>query len=232
MNEITIQQPREPMTSAQVMEAALRSDADPDKAGKLLALFQELQATEARRIFDQALADCQAEMPVVAKDRQITGRNKYASLEHIERTIRPVYQKHGFTPTYNTQNGPGENEMTVIATFAHRESGHREQRSIAVPFDPSGGKNGIQARGSAYSYGQRYLLCKFFNIIIAEEDTDGNAPQRLTDEQVLTLREMCQQTGGDPAKFAAIYGASAIEDIPASMYRAAVGVLKTKARAK
>ena len=63
------------------------------------------------------------------------------------------------------------------------------------------GKNGIQARGSAYSYGQRYLLCKFFNIIIAEEDTDGNAPQRLTDEQVLTLREMCQQTGGDPAKF-------------------------------
>lgn len=227
MNEITVA-PQQALTTGQelgaIMRAATDPAMDPERARKLLELYQEMAALQARQQFDADLHECQRRMPAVVKDRQITGRNKYATLEHIERTIRPIYQEFGFTPSYDTQASPRDNEMIVVATFGHR-SQHRETRQMAVPYDASGGKNPIQARGSAFSYGRRYLLCQFFNIIIAEEDTNGNAPEYLSTDQAISLRDLLRESGGNEAKFAAIYGVATIEEIPAKMYAAARGVL-------
>ena len=51
------------------------------------------------------------------------------------------------------------------------------------PFDTSGGKNNIQAAGSAISYGKRYTMSALLNITTHDEDDDASSVDLCIGEQ-------------------------------------------------
>ena len=61
-------------------------------------MARQVKADEAKEAFQAAMAQAQAEMPSVVKDRENSHlKSKYAQLEAIDDAIRPVYTRHGFS---------------------------------------------------------------------------------------------------------------------------------------
>ncbi|MCC6887242.1 MAG: ERF family protein [Hyphomicrobiales bacterium] len=93
--------------------------------------------------------------------------------------MRPIYTKHGFNLSYNTDLAKQKNHISVICRVGHRCGAFRIYE-IEMPADGKGAKGGdamtkTHATGSAVTYGKRYLLGMIFNIAIGEPDDDGNA---------------------------------------------------------
>lgn len=170
-------------TSLLVMieRAARDPDVDIDKFERLLAVKKAIESERKQEIFDAAMADAQAEMPRVSTDRDNNQtRSRYASYAAIDRAIRPIYTKHGFSVTYNTAPSDKPEHVTVFALVAHR-AGCRQRYDIDMPVDGKGAKGGdvmtkTHAMGSGFEYGKRYLLKGIFNVAIGDdpEDDDGN----------------------------------------------------------
>ena len=103
----------------------------------------------------------------------------------LDRAVRPIYVKHGFALSFNTDpNGP-EDHLRVCCKVTR--GSHSEQHQVDMPSDGKGAKGGdvmtkTHAAGSAMSYGQRYLLKMIFNLAVGEDD-DGQKAGRVAAPQ-------------------------------------------------
>lgn len=157
----------------QVIErAALNPDVDIDKMERLLQMQERVMERQASMDFSAAMAAMQTEMPSIAERGKAHNNTRYATLEDIVDTVRPVMQKHGFAVSFRVQ--VLERGIEITGVLMHK-SGHREETSMLLPADTSGNKNAVQAFGSSTSYGKRYVLCALLNITTRGEDDDGNA---------------------------------------------------------
>ena len=193
-------------TAASMVHAAIAANVDIDKLNKLLDFQERCDKRAQQAAYAKAMADCEREMPSVAKDRQ-NSHNKswYATLEAINEKIKPVYSRHGFSLSFCEVPGDNQNSITVVATLRHRD-GHSEQFPGVFPVDGGGLKGGanktdIQAKGSTLTYARRYLTLMIFNIAIEGEDTDGNKRkpvETLTQDEVTKLNDLidkCDHAG-------------------------------------
>ena len=235
MNEITIAPQQTALTTgdmlAGVLAAARDKSVDVDKLAQMIGLMERIQDRKAREEFYGALNAAQREMPRVAKRGEIkTNGNKvqsrYALLEHVDEAIRPIYERHGFSVTYTGARLEGD--KTIYSALLVHSAGHVQEYSMPLALDTSGSKNATQGAGSTQMYARRYLLLDMFNVICEGADTDGNAPQTLSDDQVIHLRDLCRETKIAEPKFAAFYGVDSIEKIPAKLYAAAASVLEQR----
>ena len=178
MNEIA------PVNSTALMSfierAAINPDFDVQKFGELLRMQREMEHDQARRAFNQAMAITQADMPPVV--RSATNKhlgNKYAKLEDVDREMRPIYTAHGFSVRFGSAPAP-EGYIRITCTVAHA-SGYFEENYLDAPTNNVGSQGGrtattgVQAVGSAVTYLRRYLLGMVFNIVLADDDDDGEA---------------------------------------------------------
>jgi hypothetical protein len=176
MNEIA------PVNSTALMSfierAAINPDFDVQKFGELLRMQREMEHDQARRAFNQAMAITQADMPPVV--RSATNKhlnNKYAKLEDVDREMRPIYTAHGFSVRFGSAPAP-EGYIRITCTVAHA-SGYFEENYLDAPTNNVGSQGGrtattgVQAVGSAVTYLRRYLLGMVFNIVLADDDDDG-----------------------------------------------------------
>jgi hypothetical protein len=182
MNEIA------PVNSTALMSfierAAINPDFDVQKFGELLRMQREMEHDQARRAFNQAMADAQAVMPPVVRSATNTHlRNKYAKLEDMDREMRPIYTDHGFSVRFGSAPAPFEGYIRITCTVAHA-SGYFEENYLDAPITAVGSQGGktattsVQAVGSAVTYLRRYLLGMVFNIVLADEDDDGEGMRR------------------------------------------------------
>lgn len=156
----------------QVIErAAMNPDVDIDKMERLLQMQERILDRQAAADYSAAMAAMQTEIPSIA-ERGKTNNGRYATLEDIVDTVRPILQKHGFAVSFRVHTLDKGVEITGV--LMHR-SGHREETTMLLPADTSGSKNAVQAYGSSVSYGKRYVLCSLLNITTRGEDDDGNA---------------------------------------------------------
>jgi hypothetical protein len=178
MNEIA------PVNSTALMSfierAAINPDFDVQKFGELLRMQREMEHDQARRAFNQAMAITQADMPPVV--RSATNKhlgNKYAKLEDVDREMRPIYTAHGFSVRFGSAPAP-EGYIRITCTVAHA-SGYFEENYLDAPTNNVGSQGGrtattgVQAVGSAVTYLRRYLLGMVFNIVLADDDDDGES---------------------------------------------------------
>lgn len=162
-----------------IIDRAARDPAvDVDKLERLMQMRLDIELHAAKRAFEVALSEAQSEMETVRADSvNPQTRSRYASYQALDKAIRPIYTKHGFTVSYDTDPGAArENDLMVLAYVA-REGYSRTYR-IPMPADGKGAKGGevmtrTHAVGSAFTYGKRYLLGAIFNIVV-EHDDDGN----------------------------------------------------------
>ena len=187
---------------------------------QLVALQERKEQQERRDRFFDALAKVQAEAPRVGKfglmDRGPgKGQIAYATREDVDAVMRPIYQRHGFSVTWDSPMVDGK--LRVVGRFT--AFGHTEEREWWCSPDASGGKQGPQAAGSTISYGQRYLSLMFWDVITEGADINGADPrdfQCITKDQARDLQSAFEEVGGDAAKFLKMLDAESFAAVKAS----------------
>jgi len=126
-----------------------------------------IHSTETKEIF-AALVKAQAEMPTAPKDGNNPHfRSKYATLQSIAETAKPVLKKHGLAITQTFENAC--DGISIVTTLVH-ESGQYISGSLYLKAQ----KNDPQGYGSAITYGRRYAMAAILGMV-ADEDDDANA---------------------------------------------------------
>lgn len=161
-----------------IAEAASNPAIDVDKMERLWAMHEKLKNRADEEAFNAAMSRAQSEMGRVSADaaNQQT-RSVYATYAALDKAIRPIYTKHGFSISFNEGEGAPEGHARILAYVSC--GGHTRTYKLDMPNDGKGAKGGdvmtkTHATGSAHTYGRRYLLKDIFNIAIGENDDDGN----------------------------------------------------------
>lgn len=206
----------------QLFQRMVRDDSIPlDRIERILAMIDEREAVKHRREFSDALARAQQEMTTISRDSaNKETRSRYASLAAIDQAIRPIYSKHGLTPSFNTERSEnGELWVKVVCELSHR-GGHSRRYELDMPADGKGPKGGdvmtrTHATGAAVSYGRRYLLQMIFNLSTADDDGNAASLEPIDAKQLEELQLAIVDAGADIAKFCKVYGIDRVEDLPA-----------------
>ena len=186
--QVATVQPEATTLIAVISRVATDPNCDLDKMERLLNMQERVMAKQAEQAFNAAMAAMQAEIPSIAE--RGTGHNiKYATLEDILDTVRPIMHKYGFAVSFRISQ---VDRVTVTGVLMHKD-GHREETSMTLAADTSGSKNAVQAIGSSVSYGKRYVLCAMLNIATRGEDDNGYAATPhtpVTETQAKQLRNL------------------------------------------
>jgi hypothetical protein len=210
-----------------IARAASDPNTDMDKMERLMAMHERMLAQRARADFDAALAELQVELPSIGERGNAADRYTFALWEDINKAIKPILQKHGFSLSFRMDTTSG---VTVTGVLSHR-NGHREETTITLPPDPSGNKPAVQAVASSVSYGKRYTAGALLNLTSHGEDDDAfGASSKITEEQEAELRELAESVGADLPRFLAYMKVGSLSAIPAKDFNKAKSALKAKAK--
>lgn len=236
--------PTAPLTPMEILARAVERGADVDTLEKLMGLQERYEERQARKAFDEAMADAKAKIPPIKKNRRVgydskkaeAGRTEYSheDFAEIARVVNPILSSHGLTYRFRTDS-PSDGPVSVTCIISHR-MGYSEENTLSAPRDSSGSKNNIQAVGSTVTYLQRYTLKAALGIA-AENDDDGQGAggadaQPVTDEQLLELQTLVSTTGADTAKFCRYMRVESLADITQARFQEAVSALKANAKRK
>lgn len=228
--------------SASIMAVIARAASDPatdvDKLERLMGMYERLESRKAEQAYNEAMSAAQQEIGVVGVNRTNTQtKSKYATYDALDRHVRPIYVKHGFSLSFDTAEGAPADHIRLICRVGHI-GGFTRTHHVDMPADGKGAKGGdvmtrTHAAGSAFSYGQRYLLKLIFNIATGEDD-DGNAASgpKITQAQIDDLVGLMDEVKADRARFLKFMRVESLHDIPASRYQAAVKALEAKRSAQ
>lgn len=164
---------------AVISRAATDPNCDVEKMERLYAMHERMQDRQAAEAFADSMSKAQAEAKKAAKDRNNSQtKSDYATLESIDAAIRPAYTAHGFSLSFDTDESPLANHVRIVCHVMH-SAGHTKVYRYDNPMDDKGiagtvNKTPTHARGSAVTYGRRYLTLLIFNLSTGAHDDDGN----------------------------------------------------------
>lgn len=200
---------------------------------KMCDLYERMEAKRAEKDFAAAFNALMAEMPKIQATKPVpnndgTTRYKFAPLDEIDRQLRPVALKHGFS--YSFAEGEYDaGRVTKICTVQH-SSGHKRSHSFTVRVSAPPKSNDSQADASTHSYAKRGALCDSFGIIVDHDDDArmigkpiGSA---LGDELEARVKGLRMNEGA----FLRFAGAANYESIPDDRFDALDAMLTRKER--
>lgn len=205
---------------------------DVSKLSALLDMQAKMEARQAEREATEAFTALSGELPRVKKtgviDMGAKGSMKFAKWDEMDKVIRPLLVKHGFTLSFNSVERTSGG-LTVTGELMHR-SGHIRTATIPLALDSGAGRNNLQAMGSTLSYGKRYCAEMLLNIVREGDDDDGNkgGVAYITPEQCEELQDLIRETGTDDRKFLATMGADELGQIPQAAFTAGKNMLLAK----
>lgn len=242
MNAIVEARPTEPVvvmdrpavTPMQMLQVALDQGADLAKLEQLMALQERWEKNEARKSYVAAMAQFKRNPPEILKRKHVNFTTQKGTTDYMHATLADVCAAAikgladvGIAHRWDVEQREGQ--ITVHCVLTH-EQGHSERTTLSGRADDSGGKNAIQAIGSAVTYLQRYTLLAATGLATKDmPDDDGRASsgvECITANQVLDLEALITEVGADRARFLKAGRVDRIEDMPASRYKAAVEWLK------
>ncbi|MFG1462314.1 ERF family protein [Xanthobacter sp. DSM 24535] len=228
-----------------IMQAAANPAIDADKVERLMAMYRQIRADEARQAYLAALPLMQNELPMIDQNGRIVIKEKggerviqetkYARWEDINEAIQPVLFRYGFGLSFRLSAAP-DGKQIVTCVLSHRD-GHQEDTSITLMHDSTGSKNSVQAVGSTISYGQRYTaraLTNFQSRAREDRDDDGQSAvgaATISAGQLDSLRALIDDTKADIRKFCAHFKIGALIEMPAADFSRAVTMLDAKRKA-
>jgi hypothetical protein len=173
---------------------------DVDKMERILNMQERVMNKQSEMSFNTALSAVQKDAPAIQrKASNDQTRSRYALLEHINESLIPVYTEHGFSLSFDTGDAP-DGLIRINCTVSHN-AGHSRLYHYDLPLDNVGAKGNVNktnvhASGSTISYGRRYLTCMIFNVVLTNEDIDGNKNKDLiTNEDLYDWREYGVEAG-------------------------------------
>lgn len=226
-------EPEKPVTALahtpmELLSLAANSRADVGVMERLMALYERQRDYDAETQFNQELAACQNEVQLIVNDSDKAGPGgkKWATYKALDRAIRPIYLRHGFSISFGSGDCSIPDQILVICHVSRQ--GHT--RMYQLPMDASG--KGPQGSGAlskphailaAAEYGRRCLLKLIFNLVTGEEDVITNGELQ---DQVEYI-----QCAKDPEELGKLY-AAAYEKFEATPAALKVIIAARKARKK
>lgn len=188
--------------TAAILSMIARAASDPavdiNKLERLWEMQERALARQAEQVYAGAMTDAQAAMPPIQKNRTNTQTNsRYADLQAVNAAVTPVYTSHGFALSFGTEPSDLADHVRVVCEVMHRD-GHSKKYGYDSPIDDVGiagntNKTLTHGRGSAISYGRRYLVVLIFNLTLEGEDNDGNgASKRPSEAQEAAANDFLQ----------------------------------------
>lgn len=214
---------------AAIDRAARDPSVDMDKLERLWAMRKEIVREQKEAAFNAAMKAAQQEMRPIATDADNPQtHSKYATYAKLDRALRPIYTRHGFSISYDEGVCDKPDWVRCLAYVSH-EAGFTRTYKRDMPADGKGAKGGdvmtkTHAVGAAHSYGDRYLLKGIFNVAVGEDDQDGNAPvERITPKQAADLKALITEKGGNMGKLLGYLKLRSLDEIPATNFEWVVG---------
>jgi hypothetical protein len=179
--------PPAPLLSGVNIEGLLSKAVDAKAAVEVLerlaVMRREMKAEAAKEGYDRAMADFQAECPVIKKEEAVMNKDRtkgeryrYAPLDAIVTQTKGLLRKHGFSYTLTAE--VEDKWVTAVVRVKHT-LGHMEESKFKVPIDPESYMNAPQRFASALTFAKRYAFCNSFGILTGDGDDDA----RLTDPE-------------------------------------------------
>jgi hypothetical protein len=228
--------------AASLLAAILKTGKDaafsPEKFDSLIGLYERIGERDAKRAFHEAKLQMRPLLPVITRRGELIAQDEivaYAMWEDICDEVLPILNQHGFDLAFRT-GLPTAGKVSVIAVLKHVD-GHEETAEVFLPPDPSGGKNPLQAVGSALSYSKRQAATLVINLTSRDEDDDGvaggggAAPDTITPAQVADLQSRIEAAHGDVRKLLAYFKITALADLPSTKLALAIRLADAKAGA-
>lgn len=167
------------VTPMMLLQQAVSQGLDVEKMAQLMDLQERWEKNEARKAFVTALNAFKADPPNINKNKHVEfqtskGKTEYnhATLDNVSGIIGAALAKHGISHRWEVEQ-PGDGRIKVTCVLTHA-FGHAERVPMESRADDSGGKNSIQAIGSAVTYLQRYTLLAAAGMATSEtQDDDG-----------------------------------------------------------
>lgn len=213
---------------AAIAQAVSDPRMDPVKMAQLYDLHERMLADQRKVAFNAALARLAPKMPEIDRNG-MSHHGKYSRLIDIHRAITPIISEEGFAIIWDQPADAPGGKIRVSGRLLHCE-GHSESRQIDLPIDNSGSKNGAQAVISTVSYGKRAITKMFFNLVEATEDTDGNDPGTISEEQARDINALIDEVKADRARFLSYMGVASTGEILAKDFTKAITALESKRR--
>lgn len=219
----------QPITPMTLLQSAQGANASIEQMQQLMDLQIRWEQNEARKAYNEAMAEFKAENIVVYKQCEVGYRNKdgsftgyrHANLGDIVSKVSPALSKYGLSHSWETsQDG---SSIQVTCKISHR-LGHSEAVTLSAQPDVSGKKNSIQAVGSTVTYLQRYTLISILGLAVHDMDDDGRGGDEKKEEPARTEERVDAQylTNDKFSKFlpswrsALLSGSRTINDIVAA----------------
>lgn len=192
-------------TPMDLLSLALNNNAAIDVIERLSALQEKALDRDAEIQFNEAMSAAQAEVGRIKPDQQAKegAKQKWASYAKLDKVLRPIYIKHGFSLSFNSGVSPIPETVIVECFVSHRGGHTRKYSAPPMPADGKGAKGGdvmtkTFATGAGMSYGARYLLKFIWNIAVGEDDPEANTTGLTNDwlaDQVEEIRR-CETPEG------------------------------------
>ncbi len=224
---------------AEMIRMAIAGKANLDKLEKFLELQERYEANEARKIFASSFADVQAKITSVVKTKtNLQTHSKYADLNNIIESAKPIYTAEGFSVIFYEGETKVEGNIRICADVLHR-AGHRETYHYDIPLDGVGIQGNpnmtkIHGKSSSTSYGRRYLMCMIWNIPTQDNDAQdiGKLPaEYITDKQVSIITDCLDEMKADKKQFLAYMKIDKLENMSKADYPKAMSAIEAKRKA-
>ena len=172
---------------------------------RLMGLQERWDANEAKKAYHAAMAAFKQSPPTILKDKHVeftttkgTTSYDHATIGNVVKQIVAALAEHDLSHSWATEQLEG-GQVAVTCTITHK-SGHSESVTLKAGRDESGGKNSIQALGSAITYLQRYTLLAITGLAVEDgsdddgQGADGSAMDAATRLELWTLRARAAKT--------------------------------------
>lgn len=218
-----------------VSQLAMNPEADINKIERLMDMYERLQNKESESNFNNVMAEAQAQMKTVKynKYNQQT-QSSYTDLSAIIKKIKPIYTELGMSLSFTTE--PQQDETLVRVVCMVSVAGHTRRYEYDSPITDKGIKGTTMmtkahARGSAISYGRRYLTAMIFNLDTSDDDDAASYLSNIeyiTRDQEATLDGLIEEVGANKAQFLKVLKIDELGQLPANKYDGAVKRLEQK----
>lgn len=170
-------------TPQTLLSIAIEKGVDVVQLEKLMDLQERWEKKEAKKAFLTAMSLFQSKVPELKKNKKVDFATKtggrmvynYAELGEIDATIKDALAECGLSKKWEIADIDGQIAVSCIVSHT---GGHSEVTTMKAEKDASGQMNGIQQRGSAITYLQRYTLIGALGITTASNDVDGHQEEK------------------------------------------------------
>ena len=165
-----------------LISLAINKGVSVETLERLVALKEKVDANNAKKEYDRAMAQFQAKCPVIIKKKEVkekdktTVRYKYAPLDSIVEQTKSIIAQYGLS--YTIQTDSDKEFLTAICRVTHT-AGHSEDFSFKVPIGNESFMSDVQKYGARLTFAKRYAFCNAFGILTGDDDNDApNIPSK------------------------------------------------------